>query len=84
VREKIKQFRYGPEQAQRVDTGIALPFCDLGARRGWVVSIMPWLLYPQERPGTHCTGGWVSPKAGLDVCEKSRPHQYSIPTPSSL
>jgi hypothetical protein len=25
--------------------------------------------------GTHCTGGWVGPKAGLDVCEKSHTHR---------
>jgi hypothetical protein len=25
-------------------------------------------LYPSERdPGTHCTVGWVGPRAGLDV-----------------
>jgi hypothetical protein len=29
--------------------------------------------YPRERPGTHCTGGWVGPGAGLDRCGKSRP-----------
>jgi len=29
--------------------------------------------YPQERPGTHCTGGWVGLRAGLDWCGKSRP-----------
>jgi len=23
-------------------------------------------LYPQARPGTHFTGGWVGPRAGLD------------------
>src|SRR5215469_14147913 len=33
----------------------------------------PGRLYPQERPGTHCTGGWVGPGAGLDRCGKSRP-----------
>jgi hypothetical protein len=22
--------------------------------------------YPQERPGTHCVGGWVDPRAALD------------------
>ena len=27
----------------------------------------------QERPGTHCTGGWVGPRAGLHGCGKSRP-----------
>ena len=27
----------------------------------------PRPLYPRERPGTHCVGGWVGPRAGLDV-----------------
>jgi hypothetical protein len=26
----------------------------------------PAALYPRERPGTHFTGGWVDPRAGLD------------------
>ena len=25
----------------------------------------PYALYPRERPGTHFTGGWVGPRAGL-------------------
>ena len=33
----------------------------------------PTALYPRERPGTHCTGGWVGPRAGLVRCVKSRP-----------
>ena len=40
--------------------------------------------YPRERPGTHCTGGWLGPRAGLDRCRKFRPHWDSIPGPSSL
>jgi hypothetical protein len=48
-----------------------------------VVSTTPRPLYPRERPGTHCTGGWVGPRAGMDVCEKSRPHWDSIPGASS-
>jgi hypothetical protein len=43
----------------------------------------PATFYPRERPGTHCTGGWVGPSAGLDRCGKSRPHRDSIPGPSS-
>ena len=39
----------------------------------WVVSTTPQPLYPRERPGTHCIGGWVGPRAGLDGCGKSRP-----------
>jgi hypothetical protein len=71
--KQVKQSRYRPELAYRVDRGIALPFLALGARRGWVVSTTPQPLYPQERPGTHCTGSWVGPRASLDVCEKSPP-----------
>jgi hypothetical protein len=56
-------------------TGIALLILNLGARREWVVSTTPRPLYPRERPGTHFTGGWVGPRAGMDVCEKSRPHR---------
>jgi len=26
----------------------------------------PAILYPWETPGTHFTGGWVGPRAGLD------------------
>ena len=39
----------------------------------WVVSTTPRPLYPRERPGTHCIGGWVGSRAGLDGYGKSRP-----------
>jgi hypothetical protein len=32
----------------------------------------PAVLYPRKRPGTHCTGGWVGSRAGLDMCGRSR------------
>ena len=50
-------------------------------RWGWVVSTTPRPLYPRARAGTHCTGGWVGPRAGLDGCRKSRSHRDSIPGP---
>jgi len=40
---------------------------------GWVVNATPRLLYPRERPGTHCIGGWVGPIAGLDSAENLAP-----------
>ena len=44
----------------------------------------PASLYPGKKPGTHCIGGWVGPKAGLDgVREISPPHRDSIPGPSN-
>ena len=33
----------------------------------------PAALPPGKRPGTHCTGVLVGPRAGLDGCGKSRP-----------
>jgi hypothetical protein len=42
----------------------------------------PAALPPGKRPGTHCVGGWVSPRAGLDGCGKFSPHRDSIPGPS--
>jgi hypothetical protein len=47
VRRKLKQSCHRPDQAQRVDRGIALPFCDLSTRRG---------VWSASRPG-HFTPG---------------------------
>ena len=41
----------------------------------------PAALYPRQRPGTHFTGGWVGPRAGLDRCGKSRPPPTGIRSP---
>jgi hypothetical protein len=30
----------------------------------------PAALTPERTPGTHCIGGWVDPRAGLDDVEK--------------
>ena len=38
---------------------------------------------PPGKTGTHCIGGWVGPRAGLDGCGKPCPHPDSIPGPSS-
>jgi len=38
---------------------------------GWVTDATPRPLYPRERPGTDCIGGWVGPRAGLDGCGRS-------------
>jgi hypothetical protein len=59
-------------KAQRGSRGIPLLF-SLGTGWGLVVNATPRPLYPRESPGTHCTGGWVGPRAGLDGCRKSRP-----------
>jgi hypothetical protein len=43
----------------------------------------PATLPPEKRPGTHCIGGWVGPRAGLDGWGKYRPDRDLIPGPSS-
>ena len=40
-------------------------------------------LYLRKRPGTHCVGVWVFPRASLDWCGKSFPHLDLIPRLSS-
>ena len=40
---------------------------------GWVINATPRSLYPREKPGTHCIGGWEGLSAGMDRCGKSRP-----------
>jgi len=77
VKSKVKWSRYRPGVAQRVGRGIALLFHDRGTRSGQQHA--PAALYPRERPGTHFTGGWVGPRAGLDGCRKSRPQRDWIP-----
>ena len=32
----------------------------------------PAALPPGKRPGTHCIGGWVGPRAGLDGCGETK------------
>jgi hypothetical protein len=53
----------GQEGEQRYSSALSLTSAlDLG----WVVNATPRPLYHRERPGTHCTGGWVGPRSGLD------------------
>jgi hypothetical protein len=35
----------------------------------------PSALPPGKRPGSHCIGCWVAPRARSDGCGKSRPHR---------
>ena len=44
---------------------------------------VPAVHYHWETLGTHCTGGCLGPRAGLDMCSKSRLHQDSTLGPSS-
>ena len=64
---KVKALRLCTDRtAYRGSRGIALPFHDYGIRRGWEVSVTPRPFF------THCTEGWLGPRAGMDRCGESR------------
>ena len=73
LKVKVKFTLEQAMKAQKGSRGIALLFLNLGTRWGWMVNAMPWPLYPWERSGTHCIGGWVGPRADLDVRRKISP-----------
>jgi hypothetical protein len=54
-------------------------FFNLGYR--WGIVSTPWSgrFTPAKRAGTHCTGDWVGPRAGLEGRGKSLHHRDSIP-----
>ena len=52
-------------QARRGGGGRAPTHSQPGARKRWVVSRTLRPLYPQEKLGTHCTGGWMGLGNGL-------------------
>jgi hypothetical protein len=59
-----KRYKQGDGMARlcwhRGEGGGAAPtHWQFGTRRRWVVRTTPRLLYPPERPGTHCAGGFV-------------------------
>jgi len=68
-----------PGVAQKVGRGIALLFHDRGTKRVSGQQHAPAAPYPRRKPGTHCTGGWVSPRACLDGRKISSRDRDSIP-----
>jgi hypothetical protein len=46
---------------------------------GWVVNATPRPLYPWERPGTSCVGGWVGHRACLYGAEDLTPTRIRSP-----
>ena len=70
-------------KALRVSKVIAVLFLGLRhTRSGGGSARRPGRLYPRERPGTHFTGGWAGPRAGLDGQKISSPTGFD-PGPSS-
>jgi len=74
-------------KAQAVSKGTDPRILNIDAGLRWVVSLTFRPLYPMERaPDTYKRGGWVSPKANLDVLgnrKASFPRRQSNPGSSS-
>jgi hypothetical protein len=68
-KKKVKLSRYTPCRHTGGEEVQLLLILNLGTKWGWVVSVTPRPRFtPGERtPGTHWTGGWVGPRAGLDA-----------------
>ena len=50
---------------------------------GWVVNATSQPLYPRERTGTHCVGGWVGPRARLHANGNPSPTGIGFPDRSA-
>jgi hypothetical protein len=70
---KVKPTLEEATKAQRGSRGITLLFSLPRRQIGWVVKATTRPIYPRERPGTNCIGGWVGPRAGLDNAENLVP-----------
>jgi hypothetical protein len=69
VSEKVKQSRYTPWRRLGGEEYSSYSFSTSALDGGeWLASRPGRAFTPGERnPGTHCTGGWVGPRAGLDT-----------------
>ena len=72
-----------PRQSMRAHRGTTLSLASALVRVGGQRHTST-ALTPGKKPGTHCIGGWVGPRARLEMCVKSRLHRDSIPGTSSL
>jgi len=79
VKVKVKWSRYRPGVAQRVGSGIALLFHDLGTRRWWVVSVTPRPHFTPGKDKVSVLQEAVWAPGPVWTGEKSRPHRDSIP-----
>jgi hypothetical protein len=78
VKAKVKVTLELPRRPKGGEEVQLYSFFNLGARWGGRSAPRPGRL-----PGTHCMGGWVGLRAGLDGCGKSCLHRDSIAGPSS-
>jgi hypothetical protein len=51
------------------DCEVYITIFDLGIRWRWSASHPRRFTSDERAPGTHCTGGWVGPRVGLNAVE---------------
>ena len=79
---KIKSHQNRPRRPRGGEEVQIYSSFNLGSRwDGWSTPF-PVPFTSGKKPGTHCIGGWVAPRAGLDWQGKSRSRRDSIPGPS--
>jgi hypothetical protein len=71
----------GPETEWKYNSTVSLTL--MLERCEWS-SLRPGHLILGKRPGTHCIGSRVGPRAGLEGAENLALHRNSIPEPSSM
>ena len=76
---KVKVTLQQATKNQRWSRSLAVLFLQPRCLIGLVFNPTPRPLYPWERLGTLCIGGWVGPRAGLNGWGKSRPPRGSDP-----
>ena len=63
-------------------------FFNLSARWRWVANVIPWLVYPQEWPGSQCAEGWLGSRVvrtGVEnivpirIWSPENPYHYESP-----
>ena len=70
-------------KTQRECRGIALLFLSTGRQMEMGGQSYTPGVYPRKETQYRFTGGYMSPRARLDGCRKSRLHRDSIPGPSN-
>jgi hypothetical protein len=80
---ETKKLKFTLEQATKAKRGSRelYSFFNLSARWGWVVNVTPRPLFPRERPGTHCIGGWVGSRGRSGRVRKILPPSGFDPQP---
>jgi hypothetical protein len=82
-KSKCKGLPYHALQAQRWSLDMAQLIRNFGARWNGNLTQRPGHFTPGKEPRYPLYRRLRGPGAGLDGCEKSRPHRDSIPGPSS-